>query len=64
MAGLLGGGDQIQNSMGLPASVALVLQGAILFFVLGGDLFTQYRVRLVRRGQEAEEARPAVEPGT
>lgn len=64
LAGLLVGGDQIQISMGLPASVALVLQGAILFFVLGGEIFAQYRVRIVRTGQEAEEARPAVEPGT
>jgi simple sugar transport system permease protein len=34
--------------MGLPASVALVLQGAILFFVLGGDIFTKYRLRVIR----------------
>ena len=39
------GGDQIQISMGLPASVSLVLQGAMLFFVLGGGFFTQYRLR-------------------
>ena len=32
--------------MRLPAAVALVLQGAILFFMLGGALFTQYRLRL------------------
>lgn len=63
LAGLLVGGDQIQISMGLPASVALVLQGAILFFVLGGEIFTQYRVRLVRAGREVEEPRPAVEAG-
>jgi ABC-type uncharacterized transport system permease subunit len=50
LAALLVGGDQIQISMGLPASMALVLQGAILFFVLGGDIFTQYRVRIIRRG--------------
>jgi len=37
MAHLLVGGDQIQNSMGLPASVALVFREAILFFVLGGE---------------------------
>lgn len=48
MAGLFVGGDQIQISMGLPAAVALVLQGAILFFVLGGNFFTQYRLRWVR----------------
>lgn len=48
MAGLLVGGDQIQISMGLPASVALVLQGIILFLVLGGEIFTQYRLRIDR----------------
>ncbi|HJO32573.1 MAG TPA: hypothetical protein QGI62_00380, partial [Anaerolineales bacterium] len=49
LAALLVGGDQIQITMGLPASVALVLQGAILFCVLGGDMFTRYRLRLVRK---------------
>jgi simple sugar transport system permease protein len=46
LAGLLVGGDQIQITMRLPAAVALVLQGAILFFMLGGALFTQYRLRV------------------
>lgn len=49
MAGLFVGGDQIQITMGLPAAVALVLQGAILFFVLGGNFFTQYRIRWASR---------------
>ncbi len=49
LAALLVGGDQIQIVMGLPASMALVLQGAILFFMLGGDIFTRYRLRMVRR---------------
>jgi simple sugar transport system permease protein len=35
--------------MGLPAAVAGVLQGAILFFVLGGNFFTQYRIRWTSR---------------
>ena len=48
LAALLVGGDQLQMTMGLPASVALVLQGAVLFFVLGGDMFTRYRLKLVR----------------
>ncbi len=48
LAGLLVGGDQIQITMGLPASVALVLQGIILFLVLGGEIFTQYRLRIER----------------
>ena len=53
LAGLLVGGDQIQITMQLPAAVALVLQGAILFFVLGGGLFAQYRIRLERRQKSA-----------
>ena len=48
LAALLVGGDQIQIVMGLPASMALVLQGAILFFMLGGNIFTSYRLHLVR----------------
>ncbi|MBC8255591.1 MAG: ABC transporter permease, partial [Ardenticatenia bacterium] len=47
-AALLVGGDQIQIVMGLPASMALVLQGAILFLMLGGNIFTSYRLYLVR----------------
>jgi ABC-type uncharacterized transport system permease subunit len=48
LAALLVGGDQIQITMGLPASVALVLQGAILFCMLGGNILTTYRLCLVR----------------
>jgi ABC-type uncharacterized transport system permease subunit len=49
LAALLVGGDQIQITMGLPASVASVLQGAILFCMLGGSILTTYRLRLVRK---------------
>jgi ABC-type uncharacterized transport system permease subunit len=56
LAALLVGGDQIQISMGLPASVALVLQGAILFFMLGGDIFTRYRLRIGRRAGRRQAA--------
>lgn len=62
LAALLVGGEQIQISMGLPAAVALVLQGAILFFVLGGDIFTRYRLRVIRPTTltpAKEEIRPA-----
>ena len=56
LAGLLVGGDQIQITMGLPAAVGLILQGLILFFMLGGVLLTDYRVRLVRRAPEIRVA--------
>lgn len=49
LAGLLVGGDQLQISTGLPAAVAPMLQGTILFFLLGGDMLTRYRVVWERR---------------
>ncbi|MGQ9599350.1 MAG: ABC transporter permease [Anaerolineae bacterium] len=49
MAGLSTGGDQITITMGLPAAMARVVQGAILFFVLGGDIFVRYRLRVIRK---------------
>ena len=55
MAALLVGGDQIQIALGLPAAVAGVLQGAILFFVLGGSIFVNYRVRIIRPETEPTE---------
>jgi simple sugar transport system permease protein len=55
MAALLVGGDQIQIALGLPAAVAGVLQGAILFFVLGGSIFVNYRVRIIRPERETDE---------
>lgn len=61
LAALLVGGDQIQIVMGLPASVSLVLQGAILFFMLGGEIFTRYRLRFIRATPQipAGEVHPA-----
>ncbi len=44
LASLLVGGEQIQLSLGLPSAIAPMLQGVILFFLLGGDLLTRYRV--------------------
>jgi ABC-type uncharacterized transport system permease subunit len=48
MGGLIVGGDQIQIAMQTPAAVAQVLQGAILFFMLGGSIFANYKVRIIR----------------
>jgi simple sugar transport system permease protein len=56
LAGLLVGGDQIQITMGLPAAVALVLQGIILFLVLGGEILTQYRIRVERPAVQRESS--------
>lgn len=55
MAALSVGGDQISSTMRLPAAVAPVLQGTILFFVLGGDIFVRYRLRVVRKAARRVE---------
>ncbi|MGY0374510.1 ABC transporter permease [Clostridium sp. JNZ J1-5] len=43
-AGLLQGGAYIQTAFGIPDAAALVLQGTILFFVLGSEFFVKYKV--------------------
>jgi ABC-type uncharacterized transport system permease subunit len=48
-AGLLVGGDRMQIVMHLPRATAYILQGIVLFAVLGGELFIRYRVRIVRQ---------------
>jgi general nucleoside transport system permease protein len=49
LASLLVGGDQLQSVMHLPSSVGLVLEGTLLFFVLGSDFLSRYRIRLSRK---------------
>jgi simple sugar transport system permease protein len=43
---LLVGGDQLQISMSLPVSFSYILQGAILFFILGGSVLADYAPRI------------------
>ena len=50
---LLQGAAYIQLSLNVPAAVAGVVQGVILFFVLGSDFFLRYRIRL--RGKEGAQ---------
>ncbi|NLO76260.1 MAG: ABC transporter permease [Clostridia bacterium] len=55
-AALVQGGSFIQTAVGIPQAVAELLQGLILFFVLGCEFFIRYKVVLekplfnVRRG--------------
>ena len=44
LAALLVGGDQLQATTGLPAAIAPMLQGTILFFLLGGEVLLRYRI--------------------
>ena len=46
--GLLVGGDALQVAMGLPMATINIFNGVILFFVLGGELLTRYKIALSR----------------
>jgi simple sugar transport system permease protein len=48
------GGEQAQQYLGLPSSVAKVFQGLLLFFLLGTDVLAQYRIRWGRRVMRQE----------
>jgi simple sugar transport system permease protein len=51
---LLQGSSYIQVALSIPASVADVIQGVILFFVLGSEFFLQYKVGFKSKaGKEA-----------
>jgi len=47
MGALLVGGDQVQMTMGLPSSIGTLMQGMILFPMLAGSLFTEYRIKRI-----------------
>ena len=49
MALLYIGGEQAQQYLNLPSSISMVFQGMLLFFLLGSDVFINYRLRLRRR---------------
>jgi len=45
MALLYMGGEQAQQYLGLPASITMLFQGMLLLFLLGSDVFINYRLR-------------------
>lgn len=47
--GLLVGGDQIQMTMGLPLAISHIIQGAILFFILGGETLNTYKIKIIKK---------------
>jgi simple sugar transport system permease protein len=53
-AALLEGGSYIQTVFEIPQAAAQILQGIILFFVLGSEFFIRYKFVLVKRHQIAE----------
>jgi simple sugar transport system permease protein len=42
------GGEAARMSLGLPSAITGMFQGMLLFFLLGSDVFINYRIRLVR----------------
>ena len=54
VAALLQGSAYIQTALQVPSAVADILQGVILFFVLGSEFFLNYR--LVRTQSSEKEA--------
>lgn len=49
---LIQGGAYIQIAMNVPSSVSSIVQGTILFFVLGSEFFLQYKVNLAHSIQK------------
>ncbi len=47
-AGLRVGGDSLQISTDVPIHIAVIIQGAVLIFALGGEVFRRYRIRIIR----------------
>ena len=47
------GASEISSTFGLNQSFSDILTGIILFFILGSEFFTHYRL-IFRRGKEAE----------
>jgi simple sugar transport system permease protein len=45
MALLYLGGEQAQQYLALPSSISNVFQGMLLMFLLGSDVFINYRLR-------------------
>ena len=49
---LIQGGQYIQIALGVPSAVSDIVQGLILFFVLGSEFFMRYRVHIGRNSKE------------
>jgi len=54
-AAMIQGGTFIQMAFQIPQSAAQILQGMILFFVLGGEFFIRYRISIIRENKKRGE---------
>ena len=53
---LIQGSSFLQSSMQIPASMAQILQGIIIFFVLGSEFFVRYQLLFTRGGTNAKKS--------
>ena len=53
---LIQGGAYLQIAMAVPSSVADMIQGIILFFVLGSEFFLQYKLSIAKKSGKKEVA--------
>lgn len=54
---LIQGGSYLQSAMQIPASMSSILQGIIIFFVLGSEFFVRYRLFFSHKAKAAEAAK-------
>lgn len=54
-AALIEGGSYIQSAFGIPSAAAQILQGLILFFVLGSEFFVRYKLVLNKPSHTVKE---------
>jgi simple sugar transport system permease protein len=54
-AAMVRGGTFIQMAFQIPQSAAQILQGMILFFVLGSEFFIRYRISFIKQKKQAED---------
>jgi simple sugar transport system permease protein len=53
-AALLEGASFIQTAFGIPQAAAQLIQAIILFFVLGSEFFTKYKINFLAEGKQKE----------
>ena len=52
---LIQGGTYLQVSLGISSAVSSIVQGTILFFVLGSEFFLQYKISIAKKHKTEEE---------
>ncbi|MCL2872911.1 MAG: ABC transporter permease [Betaproteobacteria bacterium] len=56
------GGEAAQIQLGLPSAITGLFQGALLFLLLGADVFIRYRLRFVFSRLASSDVTPSPEP--